>query len=56
MKSEDELALRVTKEIIIKLIEMGRVSVNNFDQVFKQIHTTVFESLTQKGLRIDNLE
>jgi len=45
MKQEDELALKVTKEIVIKFIEVGRLSVNTFDEVFQQIHSTVVESL-----------
>jgi hypothetical protein len=38
MKHEDELALKVTKEIAIKFIEIGRLSLNSFDEVFRQIH------------------
>jgi hypothetical protein len=56
MNQEDELVLKITKEIVIKLIEMGRVSISSFDQVFKQVHTTVYESLMSKSLRIENLE
>lgn len=56
MKPEDEFVLKVTKEIVIKLIEMGRLSVSSFDEIFKQIHTTVFESLMEKTLRIDDAE
>ena len=50
MKQEDELVLRVTKEIVIKFIEIGRLSVNSFDEVFKQIHETVHESLQERIL------
>lgn len=56
MKQEDELILKITKEIVIKLIETGRVSISSFDQVFKQVHTTVYESLMSKSLRIEDLE
>ena len=45
MKQEDELALKVTKEIVIKFIEVGRLSVNAFDEGFRQVHSTVVESL-----------
>jgi hypothetical protein len=56
MKAEDELALKVTKEIVIKFIEMGRLSLNSFDEAFKQIHETVRGTLceasaTRKGRR-----
>jgi hypothetical protein len=46
MKEEDELALKVTKEIVIKFIEMGRLSLNSFDEAFRQIHETVRSTLT----------
>ena len=41
MRQEDELALKVSKEIVIKFIEVGRLTLNNFDEVFKQVHDTV---------------
>ncbi|MFH0844183.1 MAG: conjugal transfer protein TraB [Pseudomonadota bacterium] len=56
MKQEDELVLKVTKDIVIKLIEMGRLSVGSFDEVFKQIHSTIYESLMQKTLSIDDTD
>jgi hypothetical protein len=45
MKQEDELALKVTKEIVIKFIEVGRLSLSAFDETFRQVHTTVLDSL-----------
>lgn len=50
MRPEDELVLKVTKDIVIKLIEMGRLSTNSFDEVFRQIHTTVYESLMETAI------
>jgi hypothetical protein len=47
MKPEDELALKVTKEIVIKFIEVGKVSVTSFDDAFRQIHGTVRSSLRE---------
>ena len=47
MKQEDELALKVTKEIVVKFIETGRLSVAGFDEVFRQIHQTVQDSLNK---------
>ena len=49
MKEEDELALKVTKEIVIKFIEMGRLSINSFDEVFSQIHETVRDTLSKSS-------
>jgi len=45
MKKENELALKVTKEIVVKFIEMGQLSVNSFEKVFKEVHGTVGEAL-----------
>ena len=47
MKNEEELVLKVTKEIVVKFIEVGRLSVNSFDDVWNQIHQTVRGSLKQ---------
>lgn len=49
MKSEEELVLKVTKEIVVKFIEMGRLSVNSFEEVWKQVHQAVRSSLRETG-------
>ena len=41
MKSIDEQILRATKEIIVKFIEMGRLSPSNIHESFKDIYDTV---------------
>jgi hypothetical protein len=51
MKQEEELAIKVTKEVVRKIIEMGRLSVNVFDEVFKQVHKTVSESLQENSIK-----
>lgn len=45
MKSIDEQILRATKEIIVKFIEMGRLSPSNVHESFKDIYTTVNETV-----------
>jgi hypothetical protein len=40
MKKENELAIKVTKEIVVKFIEAGRLSVSSF-------HETVSHSLKE---------
>ncbi len=52
MKSEEEIALKITKEIVVKFIEMGRLSVNSFEEVWKLVHQTVRNSL--EGVKADN--
>lgn len=45
MKSIDEHILRTTKEIVVKFIEMGRLSPSNIHESFKDIYATVAESV-----------
>lgn len=45
MKKEDELALKATKEIVIKFIEVGRLSISSFDDAWNQVFHTVRGSL-----------
>ncbi len=51
MRQEEELVMKVTKEIVVKFIEMGRVSINSFDDVFKQVHQTVGDSLRENSTK-----
>lgn len=37
----DEAILKVTKEIIVKFIEVGRLSPANFDETFEQVYKKV---------------
>jgi hypothetical protein len=41
MHEDDDKILRLTKEIIIKFIEIGRVSPSNFDAHFKSVFWTI---------------
>ncbi len=43
--SMDEQILRATKEIIVKFIEVGRVSPNSFSELFNNVYTTIEESV-----------
>jgi hypothetical protein len=45
MKKENELVMKVTKEIVVKFIEMGQLSVSSFEKVFKEVYVTVDEAL-----------
>jgi len=47
MKKEDELSIKVTKEIVVKFIEVGRLTVNSFEEVWNNIHKTVRSSLKE---------
>ncbi len=38
---ERELVMKVTKEIVVKFVEMGKVSPASFEEVFSMVHRTV---------------
>lgn len=46
MKREEEIVIKITKEIVVKFIEVGRLSVNSFEEVWNRVYTTVSNSLT----------
>lgn len=50
MKSIDEQILRATKEIIVKFIEMGRLSPSNIHESFKDIYATVNDTVKKNGI------
>ena len=37
----DEAILKVTKEIVVKFIEVGHLSPVKFDEIFAQVHGTI---------------
>ncbi len=45
MEKLDKEALQVSKEIVVKFIEAGRVSPSNFAEVFPAVHRVVRETL-----------
>jgi len=45
MASIDEQVLRAAKEIVVKFIESGRVSPTGFSETFKDIYSTVEETV-----------
>ena len=51
MKKEDELSLKITKEIVVKFIEVGRLTVNSFEEVWSNIHKAVRNSLKEDGAK-----
>jgi len=45
MKSEDEAVLKVAKEVVLKYIEIGRLPLTQFDEAFRSIYKTIFETV-----------
>ena len=51
MKSLDEQVLKVTKEIVAKFIEVGRVSPASFDETFKTVYRSVKEAVLDYSIK-----
>ncbi|VFQ46244.1 hypothetical protein [Desulfoluna butyratoxydans] len=49
MASTDEQILRAAKEIVVKFIEVGRVSPTGFDEAFKQIYSSVASAVKKEA-------
>jgi hypothetical protein len=47
MDKTQKQALQVAKEIIVKFIEIGRISPNNFDQFFAPVYREVLRTITE---------
>lgn len=45
MKSMDEQILRATKEIVVKFVELGRLSPATVHESFRDIHATISETV-----------
>jgi hypothetical protein len=50
MDKNQKQALQVTKEIVVKFIEIGRISPNNFNQFFAPIYAEVLRTITAHDL------
>ena len=47
MEKDAKEALQVTKEIVVKFIETGRVSPSNFAEIFPGVYQVVLETITR---------
>ncbi|WP_041280665.1 hypothetical protein [Desulfosudis oleivorans] len=47
MSSRDEQVLRAAKEVVIKFIEIGRISPATFPESFKQVYETIDTTVRQ---------
>ena len=53
MRPFDEHVLKVTKEILSKFVEVGRVSPASFDEVFKNVYRSVKEAVVDNTVEED---
>ncbi len=42
---ERELVMKVTKEIVVKFVEMGKVTPSSFQEVFSMVHESVSSAM-----------
>ncbi len=54
MDKEKKQALQVTKEIIVKFIEVGRISPTNFPDFFPAIYDKVLHTITTDAVDADS--
>jgi hypothetical protein len=56
MTSIEEQILRATKEIVVKFIEVGRISPTSFNESFKSIYRAISESVHGESMPGDESE
>lgn len=44
----DDAILKVAKEIVVKFIEVGRLSPSNIDETFREIYNSVHDTVRKK--------
>lgn len=50
MEKDAKEALQVTKEIVVKFIESGRISPANFAEIFPGVYQVVLQTITHPGV------
>lgn len=50
MKDDREIALKATKEIVVKFIEVGRLSVSSFEETWKLIYRAILSTLREREI------
>lgn len=45
MNADDEMILKIAKEVVIKFIELGRVSPTNFEATFRAVFWAIKNTL-----------
>lgn len=53
MGTMDEQILRTTKEVVVKFIEVGRVSPTGFEEIFKGVYRAVCEAVRENPMPQD---
>ena len=56
MKSIDENILKATKEIVVKFIEMGRLSPSSIHESFRDIYATINETVKAHDTELNSMQ
>ena len=48
MEKRENLALQVTKEIVVKFIEVGKLSPSGFEETFSRVYATIERTVRPK--------
>jgi len=54
MKPIDEQILRATKEIVVKFIELGRLSPTNIHESFRDIYHTIDKTVKERSAKVES--
>ncbi len=55
-KAIQKMAVQVTKEIIVKFIEIGRISPTNFNQFFAPIYREILDTIRGHGPETNTID
>jgi len=47
-QKQQELVLKIAKEVVVKFIELGKVSPESFDEVFSSVYQTISNTIDHK--------
>lgn len=56
MKTIDENILKATKEIVVKFIEMGRLSPSSIHESFRDIYATINETVKAHDSELNSVQ
>ena len=54
MEKDQKQAVQVAKEVVIKFIEVGRISPGNFGENFKEIYDSVLSTISEEKKEKDS--
>ncbi|MDY6823361.1 MAG: hypothetical protein SWH68_06110 [Thermodesulfobacteriota bacterium] len=56
MGSKDEQVLRTAKEVVVKFIEIGRISPSTFPESFSKIYDAIYGAVNKSAAASDEVD